>query len=104
MTDQCKYCVCRGDINECLSAECFHHENWHAKQQAETIKELTEHRDYLEQVDLGTTKKVNSLIETIKELEERIETMVQIFERVASATELGKELEVKYRAIARKGE
>lgn len=28
MTDQCKNCVVRGDIEKCLSTECFHHGNW----------------------------------------------------------------------------
>jgi len=40
MVDQCKHCDLRGDINACLFSECFHHENWMAKQQAERIKAL----------------------------------------------------------------
>jgi len=28
MSDQCKHCECRGDLDNCLSTPCFHHENW----------------------------------------------------------------------------
>lgn len=28
MSDQCKNCLVRGNINVCLSKPCFHHENW----------------------------------------------------------------------------
>lgn len=40
MSDQCKHCTVRGDINACLSTECFHHENWYAVKQQERIDEL----------------------------------------------------------------
>ncbi len=40
MTDQCRPCELKGDIKKCLAAECFHHENWYAKQQQERIDEL----------------------------------------------------------------
>jgi hypothetical protein len=40
MTDQCNGCVLKGDIKECLTAECGHHENWYARAQAARIAEL----------------------------------------------------------------
>lgn len=40
MTDQCKHCELRGDIEKCLAADCFQHENWYAIKQQERIKEL----------------------------------------------------------------
>ncbi len=36
----CEPCESRGDIKKCLTVECFHHENWYAKQQQERIDEL----------------------------------------------------------------
>lgn len=40
MTDQCKHCACIGNMEACLSTNCFHHENWYAKEQTKAIKEL----------------------------------------------------------------
>ena len=37
MTDQCKHCTLRGDIDGCKSTECFQHESWYAQQQQLTI-------------------------------------------------------------------
>lgn len=42
MTDQCKPCELRGDIEKCLAADCFHHENWYAKKQQELLNEARE--------------------------------------------------------------
>ena len=42
MTDQCNNCSLKGDIKKCLAADCFHHENWHAKEQQKRIEELEE--------------------------------------------------------------
>ena len=38
MTDQCKHCTLRGDIDGCKSTECFQHESWYAQQQQLTIE------------------------------------------------------------------
>jgi len=40
MTDQCKHCALRGDINKCLTADCGHHENWYAIEQQKEIDNL----------------------------------------------------------------
>lgn len=40
MTDQCKHCQIRGDLDLCLKAECFQHENWYAKEQQKQIDKL----------------------------------------------------------------
>jgi len=40
MTDQCKHCDLRGDINKCLSTECLQHENWYAIEQQKEIDNL----------------------------------------------------------------
>jgi len=32
MSDQCKHCQLRGDINKCLAADCSKHEDWFAVQ------------------------------------------------------------------------
>ena len=40
MTDQCKHCELRGNYNECIKTECFHHENWINKQRIHRIREL----------------------------------------------------------------
>ncbi len=32
MSDQCKSCSIKGNYQKCLDTECFHHENWIAKQ------------------------------------------------------------------------
>lgn len=59
MSDQCKHCLIRGDIQTCQKADCFQHENWYA---LEMIKEnerlrfimrnfmscLPSHRDWLD--------------------------------------------------------
>ena len=42
MSDQCRHCTLRGDIKKCKSTECFHHENWYAKEQQKLINELQE--------------------------------------------------------------
>jgi len=43
MTDQCKNCTVRGDINACKATDCFHHENWYAVEQQKEIDELKAH-------------------------------------------------------------
>jgi hypothetical protein len=40
MTDQCKNCDLHGKINECLSTECFQHENWYAIKQQNYIDRM----------------------------------------------------------------
>jgi len=40
MSDQCKHCTLRGDIEACRAAECSHHENWYAVQQQQEIERL----------------------------------------------------------------
>lgn len=40
MSDQCRHCTLRGKIAECLAVECFHHENWYAKEQQKRIDDL----------------------------------------------------------------
>ena len=40
MSDQCKYCTLKGDIDKCKAAECFHHENWYAVEQQKIIDDL----------------------------------------------------------------
>ena len=47
MSDQCKHCQLMGDIEGCLITECFHHENWYAKEQQ---KEITSLKDALNEV------------------------------------------------------
>ena len=42
MSDQCKTCALRGDINNCLAAKCFHHENWISEQHYKRYTELKE--------------------------------------------------------------
>lgn len=32
MSDQCKHCTVRGDIEKCKATECFLHESWFAQQ------------------------------------------------------------------------
>ena len=32
MTDQCKHCTLRGNVESCESVPCFNRENWWAKQ------------------------------------------------------------------------
>ena len=47
MTDQCKHCILRGDIEICKATECFHHKNWYAVQQQSEIDQLKQQRDEL---------------------------------------------------------
>jgi len=47
MTDQCKHCILRGDIEICKATECFHHDNWYAVQQQSEIDMLKQQRDEL---------------------------------------------------------
>ena len=42
MSDQCRNCSVRGDFNECMKTECFHHENWIAEQHRKRYAELKE--------------------------------------------------------------
>ena len=42
MTDQCKHCTVRGNIEMCLQTECFHHQNWIAEQHRKRYAELKE--------------------------------------------------------------
>ena len=28
MSDQCKYCICRGKLKQCLDTDCNQHESW----------------------------------------------------------------------------
>lgn len=47
MTDQCKHCILRGDIEICKATECFHHENWYAIHQQGEMDKLKQQRDEL---------------------------------------------------------
>ena len=40
MTDQCKHCTSRGDLDLCKKTPCFHHENWYAVEQQKVIDSL----------------------------------------------------------------
>ena len=40
MTDQCKHCTSRGDLDLCKKTPCFHHENWYAVEQQKVIDNL----------------------------------------------------------------
>ena len=40
MSDQCKNCTLRGNVDECESVDCTHHDSWYVKQQAARIAEL----------------------------------------------------------------
>jgi len=40
MTDQCKGCCIRGDIERCRSTDCFQHDNWYAVKQQQEIDQL----------------------------------------------------------------
>ena len=40
MTDQCKNCSAKGNLEKCKSTECFHHENWYAVEQQKKIDAL----------------------------------------------------------------
>lgn len=39
MIDQCKHCIVRGDMNECLKTECAYHENWYALELKKRIEQ-----------------------------------------------------------------
>jgi len=40
MSDECKYCEFRGNIHDCIDAECNRHESWYAKAQQKEIDNL----------------------------------------------------------------
>jgi len=40
MSDQCKYCVCYQNYDECIKTPCFHHEDWIDVERIKRIKEL----------------------------------------------------------------
>jgi hypothetical protein len=40
MSDQCSYCSVKGNYNECVKTECFHHENWINKTRIKRIEAL----------------------------------------------------------------
>ena len=42
MTDQCKHCTARGEIETCLSLDCGHHKNWWA---VTVLQQLTEAKE-----------------------------------------------------------
>ena len=56
MTDQCGNCQLKGDINQCLAAECFQHENWYAKEQQKRIDNLQAQVDALEEIMMECTQ------------------------------------------------
>lgn len=47
MSDQCKWCIVRGDMTACTSTECFQHENWHAIQINQQLADLKAENDIL---------------------------------------------------------
>lgn len=40
MSDQCKFCVVRGDIEKCKATDCSIHENWYSLEQKKSIESL----------------------------------------------------------------
>jgi hypothetical protein len=40
MSDQCRHCMVRGDIEWCRATECFHHESWYATEIEQEISIL----------------------------------------------------------------
>lgn len=42
MSDQCRHCTLRGDIERCRAADCGHHANWYALEQQAEIERLRE--------------------------------------------------------------
>jgi len=40
MSDQCRTCTVRGNLNKCLSLKCFQHENWFARTLLDRIGKL----------------------------------------------------------------
>ena len=40
MTDECKHCKLRGDINGCLVTDCSKHKDWYAVEQQNRIERL----------------------------------------------------------------
>lgn len=47
MTDQCKHCTVRGDMEACAALECGIHESWYAESLANEIERLRQQRDEL---------------------------------------------------------
>jgi hypothetical protein len=39
-SDQCKFCVVRGDIEKCKATDCSIHENWYSLEQKKSIESL----------------------------------------------------------------
>ncbi len=44
MTDQCKHCELKGNIEGCLNEDCLQHDSWYAQEQQKKIEELTAKR------------------------------------------------------------
>ena len=42
MSDQCRHCTMRGDIEGCEEAECSHHGNWYAVEKNKQLDQLRE--------------------------------------------------------------
>ncbi len=40
MTDQCKHCELKGNIEGCLNEDCLQHDSWYAQEQQGKINEL----------------------------------------------------------------
>jgi cell shape-determining protein MreC len=71
MSDQCKYCECRGDKVKCESTPCGHHENWYVKQVVSQLDksraELTKERE--------RNKTLQAQLNEVEELREMVEKL-----------------------------
>ena len=70
MSDQCKHCTVRGDIKDCLSTECFQHENWYAVKQQEHINELQAQNVKLQQANDEAQSLIGLLEIEVKKLKQ----------------------------------
>lgn len=50
MTDQCRLCTLRGDMEACRETNCFHTENWYCLKMKKKVAELEE--KYQQSVEL----------------------------------------------------
>ena len=64
MSDQCKYCTLKGDIDKCKAAECFHHENWYAVEQQKIIDDLESRLVELKMVNIDLSASLRTCANT----------------------------------------
>ena len=90
MSDQCRYCELMGDIDQCLMAECFHHENWYAKTLQKQLEkkdnELLIRDDYAAKLEAGMKMRADEITELKKK-----RTKGEINEAYARTIEKNKE-------------